>query len=384
MDARKIQFLIGIQREIDKLEAKEGNTPKVEKVKSRFYDVIEEIVGLETVVGKTEKSKDELETNQEKEVTEQNEYKNYIHYPRLVSNRLAFFSTNEVYKRFTHEMKANTFDYNTLFGAVTWTNDFGRFYNAFNYKTYYRIYDFIFSKKTPLGFWADGYRIGMTWRSPEIEMWTLKYPGEYPLDVEVPVEYKQPSQKNPKLRYEYFGEIITEYKHTIEQRTTDRSRSLDETIKKIFNEIGLNADFKLTLDTISFKSVSFFADVIQIKEAFRWIFKCILLDKYQLKQEVEVKIEGEETDFYKIRVINKGAFISKEPTGIKINGIGGDTKTLREELRSVCDWHTIYSTHLEKSYLFRYLTEGCDVRQPVLPEEVEFIDGIEHILIIYR
>ena len=32
MDARKIQFLIGMQREIDKLEAKEGNTPKIEKV----------------------------------------------------------------------------------------------------------------------------------------------------------------------------------------------------------------------------------------------------------------------------------------------------------------------------------------------------------------
>ena len=41
MDARKIQFLIGMQREIDKLETMEGNTPKIEKVKSRFYDVLE-------------------------------------------------------------------------------------------------------------------------------------------------------------------------------------------------------------------------------------------------------------------------------------------------------------------------------------------------------
>lgn len=41
MDARKIRFLIGIQREIDKLEEKDGNTPKIEKVKSRFYDVVE-------------------------------------------------------------------------------------------------------------------------------------------------------------------------------------------------------------------------------------------------------------------------------------------------------------------------------------------------------
>jgi hypothetical protein len=41
MDARKIHFLIGMQREIDKLEAKEGNTPKIERIKSRFYDVVE-------------------------------------------------------------------------------------------------------------------------------------------------------------------------------------------------------------------------------------------------------------------------------------------------------------------------------------------------------
>lgn len=92
----------------------------------------------------------------------------------------------------------------------------------------------------------------------------------------------------------------------------------------------------------------------------------------------------EKIDFYTIRIINKGAFISKQPIGIKINGTGGDTKTLREELRSVCDWHTTYSTNLGKSYYFKYLTEGCDIRQSVLPEEVEFIDGIEHKLIIYR
>lgn len=249
MDARKIQFLIGIQREIDKLEAKDGNTPKVEKAKSRFYDVVEV---KEMVIEQKAEINEQPETDPEKEVPQDKEYKNYIHYPRLVSNRLAYFSTDEVYKRFTHETKATTFDYNTLIESVKWTNDFGQFYNAFNYKTYYRIYDFIFSKKTPLGFWVDGYRIGMTWHSSEIEAWSLKHLGEYPLDVEVPVEYKQPSQKNQKLRYEYFGEIITEFKHTIEQRTTDRSRSLDETIKKIFNETGLDADFKLTLNTLSF------------------------------------------------------------------------------------------------------------------------------------
>lgn len=53
MDARKIQFLIGMQRAIDKLEAKEGNTPKVERVKSRFYDVVE----VEEVVNSSSQAK---------------------------------------------------------------------------------------------------------------------------------------------------------------------------------------------------------------------------------------------------------------------------------------------------------------------------------------
>ena len=379
MDARKIQFLIGIQREIDKLEAKEGNVPKVEKIKSRFYDVVE----VEEMVGDSKEPRQELKVDISAEATEEGEYSKYIHYPKLVSNRLSFFSTDDVYKRFTHETKANEFDYKLLFDAVNWTNDFGKYYEAFNYKTFYRIKDFIFSLKEPFEFWVDGYKIGMTWRSPEIETWSSKHPGEYPLDVEVPQERKCPSSKNPKLRYEYFGEIITEFKHTIEQRTTDRSRSLDETIKKIFAESGLDSEYKIVLDPTSFKAVSFFGDVVQIKQAFRWIFKCIISDKLQLNHEVEIKLR-KTPDFYEITITNKGAFVSKKSTGIKIDGTGGDTKTLREELRSVCDWHTVYSTHLKKSYHFKYLTEGCDIRQPVVPEEVDFIDGITHKLIIYK
>jgi hypothetical protein len=41
MDARKIQFLIAMQREIDKLEMQEGESVRVERLKSRFYDVVE-------------------------------------------------------------------------------------------------------------------------------------------------------------------------------------------------------------------------------------------------------------------------------------------------------------------------------------------------------
>lgn len=48
MDPRKIQFLIAMQREIDKVEAREGETStRVERLKSRFYDVVEvaDVVG---------------------------------------------------------------------------------------------------------------------------------------------------------------------------------------------------------------------------------------------------------------------------------------------------------------------------------------------------
>ena len=58
MDARKIQFLIGIQREIDKLEAKDGNTPKVERVKSRFYDVVE----VNKIAGESKAKSQEIDT----------------------------------------------------------------------------------------------------------------------------------------------------------------------------------------------------------------------------------------------------------------------------------------------------------------------------------
>ena len=48
MDPRKIQFLIAMQREIDKVESQEGeSSTRVERLKSRFYDVVEvaEMVG---------------------------------------------------------------------------------------------------------------------------------------------------------------------------------------------------------------------------------------------------------------------------------------------------------------------------------------------------
>ena len=52
MDPRKIQFLIAMQREIDKVEAREGETStRVERLKSQFYDVVEvaEMVGGEDI-----------------------------------------------------------------------------------------------------------------------------------------------------------------------------------------------------------------------------------------------------------------------------------------------------------------------------------------------
>ena len=48
MDPRKIQFLIAMQREIDKVELREGeSSTRVERLKSRFYDVVEvaDVVG---------------------------------------------------------------------------------------------------------------------------------------------------------------------------------------------------------------------------------------------------------------------------------------------------------------------------------------------------
>lgn len=74
MDARKIQFLIGIQREIDKLETKEGNTPKIEKVKSRFYDVVE----IEGMVGKEENHEDEVGSQSQKDSTASLRYESEI------------------------------------------------------------------------------------------------------------------------------------------------------------------------------------------------------------------------------------------------------------------------------------------------------------------
>lgn len=41
MDSRKLNFLIAVQREIDKLEEREGDSKKVEKLKSKFYDLVE-------------------------------------------------------------------------------------------------------------------------------------------------------------------------------------------------------------------------------------------------------------------------------------------------------------------------------------------------------
>lgn len=103
MDARKIQFLIGIQRAIDKLEAKDGNTPKVEKVKSRFYDVVEveEMMGKEVTEYEFEKiitekveSEDELniiEESMAKDTQISDRTKYSLHHPKYVVNFLKKF-----------------------------------------------------------------------------------------------------------------------------------------------------------------------------------------------------------------------------------------------------------------------------------------------------
>ena len=411
MDARKIRFLLAMQREIDRLEAAQGATRRVETLKGRFYDVVNmgEIAGkpVENKALTWVQTEDGL-GNQEAGSIELGKKpadgKNKLHSPKAARDKLRFFASSETFKHFTHDMPTGGFDYAKIMenAPEEWAGTFSAEYDKFNEKTYFRLWDFCIrpSKKNAdpekdktkmysgneFGFWTDNYVVPISWASPEVAAWCAAHPGEYPGTMRMPKEKRNPYERNKRLTYDFFGEVIKRFKHDIEQRDDDPRQTLDQLVRKCFSDVDTSHDLKLTMEDATLKGATFYADLVQVRWALRQIFEWVLARKYQ-SNEVSVQLTHD-ADKYELEICHVGGRVSAMKADEKLNGTGGDTQTMRKQLRSVCDWQAIHSFEDESgkySRCFKYLADGCDIGKPVGGEKMDaFANGTVHKLIFYK
>lgn len=404
MDARKIQFLIAIQREIDKLEEQEGESARVERLKSRFYNVAPLIEFAQSLPQKDPTSSLKKVSNDSgQEATEgpvevqaqgtSGSKQELFHYPRTAKERLSFFSTNDVYKQFTHHVSNDAFSFESLMESVNWHKDFAGEFNELNTASAYRLRYFMLTpvineKKyyanNERGFWTYNYVIPIGWGSPEVEAWCRENPNRYPSAMPIPKEKQKPSKYESWVKYSTFGNVIQRFKHDIEQRTDDPAQTFDRLLRNSLAEVDLNRDLKPEMVDKDFKSVTFYADLVQLKKALHYIFTWILHEKRQ-SNRVRITLRDDDAEKkYELAIFHVGAYLYKPKQGQKIDGTGGDTSVVRAVLRSVCDWTAIYSFSDGTSLAFPYLTDGCNVREPVEGYDVLYEGGITHKLSFYK
>ena len=427
MDARKIQFLIGIQREIDKLEAKEGNVPKMEKIKSRFYDVagVEEIVGKSSAVKQDIDNESEfimpisLEDTDNKEIklqrrkyTQEQRDENFAELMRLQKDvrlvehpfhivrrrspagvkkdisSIVVETANQPKKDFPHKPK-DVVDFMKLFDDASslkyLTHDFDEVDQKFSIRSFLNEAKKIFDQYThthkftiPASLWkiinqfafqknpqwfAFGKEIAEGWSSEKWIQWSEV--NGYP-------------SKNF-----HFENIIREFKEQV--RVRNLSKIINGVIDKKFGDQQRQFNFKF----IELEKADFYTHVDSFIAGLEHIFGeiCSRPDFSNVTIQLERKVEGE----YRSRTIHiyhHESYPSNktvEEVFEKYQNSGGNLWEARKKLFGYCDWfiETIWDEQPMRIYLLR---EGM-VRNKV-DVEIEKLDsiirpGFTHTLTFY-
>ena len=390
MDARKIQFLIGIQREIDKLEAKDGNTPKVEKVKSRFYDVVE-VADLTLTEGEQVKIDEELRNKYDQLLTdftntkfvsdeirsfseETTNIKLTVHSPRETAKLLKSFKydSGNSFKYLVHSPNdPSDFDFSkTYTEAKAYWDTYSK--EKFLHKGLVNRINTLFDVlgTTGLQFWNNN-RVHPLYEDNDVTSAIQKFKRCYRFADE-----------------ETEGSVLSKYIQAISSNTIfNKKADLENGQLNFFEEFGREAIVYLPSEEKFNIKANFFADVYSFGNGLRTQFqsmikhskssnkeKFISKNKYiPIKLQIEKLNEGYK---YDIIICDLGSSTFKEPEDL--------LKELQEEAKSfysVCDWSVI-SKCAGKSYKL--------VIQPFLQasESINLVEdsacqGFTHIFTFY-
>ncbi|GAA4398557.1 hypothetical protein GCM10023187_09360 [Nibrella viscosa] len=382
MDARKIQFLIGIQREIDKLEEQEGQTDRIERLKSRFYDVVEveEIVEDKTNQDIVQNQLDQTSESKRKFSNDKDYTKYCPHQPKYVTEFLKNFRrVNETGLRELVHPPYNEegFDLRATFNKIE--NEL--FPSERDYTK--------FSRDTRIPYW-----LWVHIRKDLMDVYT-KYGLSYwdknqkhPLFEEATLTRKV-QEFIKSIRFGNDSSVETHFRETLIPSILNDLRSQFENTWLSDSTIHFNPDFK-KFDS----NMVIMTDVRRIKDAIKSIFRLIiqksnwkgeaLNDKNFHKKKVNVDSVYKKNEnkglVTVLTIIDEESWCDKQPEYLFQSG---DLQGIVQNLWSLCDWEI--AARFVDGYTYRLdMLNSINQGSVIIEKTDETVSGFSHKLTFYH
>ncbi len=254
------------------------------------------------------------------------EYIKKTHNPENTVQYLNNFARRDTkFKWFTHKKDGGEFEYNKSVTDVLEDPNVIKNFNI-NKETWHQIKNFLYDNT------AHSWRIDLnhgskfSWSNEEVKKWCDRNQGKYPDMMPLPEDHKI-----KELGVSYFGDLIKHYKHTIQFRNDDKSKTFDFKIKNLLYK-ELDTDFEINFTEHYKKNsrmINVFIDVnsflTSVKQILEWI-----KDYKAISHEVTIELR-DESNYWEFSIEHEGGYIEKSIQHF-LNPNDGDLGKIRKLL----------------------------------------------------
>ena len=311
-----------------------------------------------------------------------NQWKSY-HSPKNTVRFLFRFTNDDTFKYFTHKQE-NDFNYEELINKAL--QEFKSLNSeTLNPLTWKKVNNFCFQpdKNFPLE-WENYYGIKIKYGWHSIKEWCKENPGIYPTSMPLPKEPPEIRNPAPNIQLHTFGDVITQFKHTIEIRQDDRGKTLDQHIKAQARATKISLDFDIEY-LGNFNQVNVYTDVHLLNKAIGDIFS--LMNNYRSKSnKIKIEIINSSETYWELRITHVNSFIDRSENDDKLRKASGTLGEIRKMLFCICDWEILTNLNDKKPYKLELLNQNVkdENEEVVFQDPEEGVDGVTHILRLYK
>ena len=300
--------------------------------------IAKEIIGVETKDSEILKRIEEIEKKLNGNSLIKSGQKG-LHNPMNTVRFLAKFSHDDTFKYFTHKQE-NEFNYDDLIQNAQ--RDFNKTLNTetINLETWKKVRNFCFPPEKDYSVqWKNFNGITLKFGWANIKDWCSRHSGIYPDKMKLPEEpigIKRPDESNTDLVLISFGDIIKQFKHTIEIRQDDRFKSLDQHLKTLVRLTKLHIDFDIEYKG-DFKQVTLYTDVQLLLSGIKIIFEQI--KEYRANSnKIQIELIDEKEECWKLKITHINSMFNRSKSDEKLIKGGGTLGEIRKNFFCVCDW----------------------------------------------
>lgn len=310
-----------------------------------------------------------------------------LHDPMNTVRFLTKFSHDDTFKYFTHKQEAE-FNYDDLIQKAQ--SDFNKTLNieTINVETWQKVNHFCFPPKEGYSTqWKNFNGVTIKFGWAKVKEWCSLNNGTYPDIMELPTEpneIRQPDSANKDFVLMTFGDIIKQFKHTIELRQDDRFKTFDQHLKSLVRLCKMHIDFDVEYKG-NFNEVTLYSDIHLLLSGIKIILEQII--EYRANStKVRFELADESEEVWKLKIIHVNSRFNRSKSDDKLLKGGGTLGEIRKKFFCICDWELFTILNDSNIYRIEMLNENVnDLKAPVqITESNEQIEGVTHIIKLYK